>query len=253
MVGVYGMLVRKLKENLLKRKQKDENESPQDNLQSVRSWIRKIEQSTTAVSSRLSAVEKRLSTGMNEPDAGDILAMNGRVETLVLNIKKKSASAVARVLDHELTFLHNELMDQKKEFDRLREQLRTYEEMNTTSAIELKTLRSTISQMNETIDQRLEQSGRAKSFVMHLGAVEIPIELTGIIGGLLAFTISGIILIGQKEILLSPVFLCSVGLLLIGVALSKTIRSRSRHTPHPFMAVPENVVTVARDDEMPDD
>jgi len=244
------MLVRKIKQNLLKKKPRTEDVSSQENLQSLRSWIRKIEQSTTAVGSRLSAVEKRLSSGMNESDAGNLLAMNGRVETLVLNIKKKSASAVARVLDHELTFLHNELIDQKKEFDRLKEQLTAFEEMNMTTTTELKTIRTAISQMNETIAKKMEQKGRAESFVMHLGAMEIPIELTGVIGGCLAFTIAIIVLIGQKEILLSPVFLCGVGVLLIGVALSKMIRARSRRTLHPFMTMPTDASSVPIETEI---
>ena len=115
------MLVRKIKKNLLKKKPRDDDTSSEENVQSLRSWIHKIEQSTTAVSSRLSAVEKRLSTGLNESDASALLPINGRVETLVMNIKKKNAGAVARVLDHELTLLHNELMDQKKEFTHLRD------------------------------------------------------------------------------------------------------------------------------------
>jgi hypothetical protein len=154
------------------------------------------------------------------------------------------------VLDHELTFLHNELIDQKKEFDRLKEQLTAFEEMNMTTTTELKTIRTAISQMNETIAKKMEQKGRAESFVMHLGTMEIPIELTGVIGGCLAFTIAIIVLIGQKEILLSPVFLCGVGVLLIGVALSKMIRARSRRTLHPFMAMPTDASSVPIETEI---
>ena len=53
------MLVRKPKTKTTKKKTKKDTSS-QDNIQSMRSWIRKIEQTTSSVSSRLSAVEKRL-------------------------------------------------------------------------------------------------------------------------------------------------------------------------------------------------
>ena len=138
----------------------------------------------------------------------------------------------------------------RKDLDRLKEQLTAFEEMNMTTTTELKTIRTAISQMNETIAKKMEQKGRAESFVMHLGTMEIPIELTGVIGGCLAFTIAIIVLIGQKEILLSPVFLCGVGVLLIGVALSKMIRARSRRTLHPFMTMPTDASSVPIETEI---
>jgi hypothetical protein len=232
------MLVRKKRENLLKKKARSEDSASEENLQSVRSWIRKIEQSTTSVSCRLSAVEKRLSTGMNETENNGLIAMNGRVETLMINIKKKSARAVARVLDGELTLLHNEVMKQEKEFDHLKEQLSAVEEMNTTTSAELKAMHTVISQINEKIGQRMQHKERPEPFVMHLGTIEIPVEFTGIIGGLLAFTIAILVVINQKEILLSPVFLCGVGVLLISVALLKMVRARSQSSLRPYFSMP---------------
>ena len=56
------MLVNKeKKKDKAKTKQKKTSEIYEENIQSMRSWVRKIEQTTNSVSSRLSAVEKRLS------------------------------------------------------------------------------------------------------------------------------------------------------------------------------------------------
>ena len=57
------MLVRKKRENLHKKKVMTEDPSSGENLQSLGSWIHKIEQTTTSVSSRLQktvAARKRL-------------------------------------------------------------------------------------------------------------------------------------------------------------------------------------------------
>ncbi len=109
------MLVRKKRENLLKKKVMTEDPSSGENLQSLGSWIRKIEQSTTSVSSRLSAVEKRLSIGMIESESVHLVTMEGPVEKLILNVKKKNASELARALDGELSLLHNELVKQEQQ------------------------------------------------------------------------------------------------------------------------------------------
>jgi hypothetical protein len=232
------MLVRKKKENLLKKKGINEESSSEENLQSFRSWIRKIEQTTTSVSSRLSAVEKRLSGGMSEPDNIYHIGMEGPIETLILDVEKKNERKLARLLDGELTLLHNEVTSQQQQTCCLKEQLEVIEMMNTTIKAELQTVRTTISEMSATSKLRMKRTEQHEPFVMHLGAVEVPIEFTGIIGGLLAFIIAILVLINQKAILLSPVFLFLVGLLLIGFALLKMVRSRSRNPLHPFFAMP---------------
>ena len=244
------MKERKFKvQNLKKIKRSDENVA-QENLEAFRSWIQKIEQSTTAVGSRLSAVEKRLSTGIDESESSDLLPMNGRVETLVVNIKKKSARAVARVLDHELTYLYNEMVDLKKEVARFTEQQAILEKTSITTTQELATIRSTITHLNETMNQTKEQKTSTEPFVMHLGAIEIPVELTGIIGGFLAFTIALLVIFGQKEVLLSPFFLSGIGVLLIGVAMVKMIRARSKTLLRPLMTMPLSAPTVLNEVEL---
>jgi len=232
------MLVRKRKEKVSKKKGMNEGSDSEENLQSVRSWIRKIEQTTTSVSSRLSAVEKRLSGRMSESDGLRAIGIEGPVETLFLHVKKKNATEVARVLDSELTLLHNELVKQQQETSCLKEQFGEIEKTSTTMTTELQVMQTAMADLNTTIELQMNQPERHEPFVMHLGSLEFPVEFTGIIGGLLAFLIAILVLIDQKEILLSPWFLIPVGLLLIGFALVKMIRNRSRTPLHPFFSMP---------------
>jgi hypothetical protein len=232
------MLVRKKRENLLKKKVMTGDPSSGENLQSLGSWIRKIEQSTTSVSSRLSAVEKRLSIGMMESESVHLVTMEGPVEKLILNGKKKNASELARALDGELSLLHNELVNQEAQLGSLKEQLVVVEKMNMVITENLQKVHTAMSQMNTTMELRLNRPERREPFVMRLGTMEIPIEFTGIIGGLLAFTIAILVVINQKAVLLSPVFLFLVGVLLIGFAMLKMIRTRSRSSLRPYFTMP---------------
>jgi len=232
------MLVRKKRENLLKKKAIHEDLSSGENLQSLGSWIRKIEQSTTSVSSRLSAVEKRLSIGMIESESVHLVTMEGPVQKLILNGKKKNASEFARALDGELNLLHNVLVNQEQELGLLKEQLVVVEKMNMAITEDLQKVHTAMSQMNTTMELRLNRPERREPFVMRLGTMEIPIEFTGIIGGLLAFTIAILVVINQKAVLLSPVFLFLVGVLLIGSAMLKMVRTRSRSSLRPYFTMP---------------
>ena len=68
--------------------------------------------------------------------------------------------------------------------------------------------------------------------------MEIPIEFTGNIGDLLAFTIAILVAINQKAVLLSPLFLFLVCVLLIGSAMLKMVRTRSRNSLRPYFTMP---------------
>jgi len=232
------MLENLKKESFLKKKDIGADSSSQDTLQSLRSWIRKIEQSTTSVSARLTAVEQRLSGGMTESEGGDILSMQGPIETFVRNGKKRNTGELAHRLDNELVVTHNELVKQEQEILSLKEHLAAFEEKQTGLTKEIYSVHSVVSQMDEKIGLHMQQLNQRELFVMRLGTMEIPIEFTGIIGGLLAFMVALLVVMNQKEVLLSPVFLFIVGIILIGSAMLKMIRTHSRTTMRPSYAMP---------------
>ncbi len=241
------MLVRKRKEKLSKKKRNNNGADSEENLQSVRSWIRKIEQTTSSVSSRLSAVEKRLSGRMSEVPVGKTIGIEGPIETLFITMKKKDAPEVARVLDGELCFLHNELGHHQQETQALKEQIDTYEKTLVTITTEMQTLQTTMTELKITLEDQQRKPLRSEPFIMHLGSLEVPVEFTGIIGGLLVFLIAGLVMIGEKEILLSPWFLVPVGLLLIGFALIKMIRNHSTRSYQPLLSLPLNHPSTSAD------
>jgi prefoldin subunit 5 len=238
------MLVRKRKEKNVKKRGREKEIDSEENLQSVRSWIRKIEQTTSSVSSRLAAVEKRLSGRTSETDSLKTIDLQGPVETLLVHGKKKNTAEIARVLDAELSCLHNEQLRQQQEFNDLKEQLNEIEKTQTTVSTALQTMQISIADLHTLVESQRAKKEKHEPLVMHLGSLEVPVEFTGIIGGLLVFLIAILVLIGQKEILLSPWFLFPVGLLLIGFALVKMIRNRTRSSRHSFFPLPLETSTV---------
>jgi hypothetical protein len=232
------MLTNRKTESFLKKKTVPQNPASEDTVQSLRSWIRKIEQSTTSVSARLTAVEKRLSGGMTEIETGPPLSMQGPVETLVRNGKKRNAGELAHLLDSELTLLHNELVQKEPEVQDLKNQLLVVDGKHARLSHDVHAVQSFISQIEEKIRLKMERLERREPLVMRLGTMEVPIEFTGIIGGLLAFTVAILVVLDQKAVLLSPVFLFIVGILLIGSAMLKMIRTHTRTTMRPSYAMP---------------
>jgi hypothetical protein len=216
----------------LRKNGEKKDSAPEDTVQSLRSWIRKIEQSTTSVSSRLAAVEKRLSGGDTIAEAGTPVFMQGPVETFLRNGKKRNTGQLAQILDSELTTLHNEMMKQGEELQSLKTLVTAFEEKQGCLTQDVHSMRAMMTQFDEKIRMRLQGLERREPLVMRLGTMEIPIEFTGIIGGALAFLIAGLVLLNQKAVLLSPVFLSGVGLLLIGSALVKMVRTRSKKSVH---------------------
>jgi len=223
------MLVRKNKTN---KSKKDINSK--DSINSMRSWVRKIEQSTNSVSSRLAAVEKRISQrnsdSLNYPLPKNIL--EGPIEQVFSELKDKKnikkTEEVARLLDSEFYIMQEELINQKNEILLYAEEFKKLKDSLGEIKTEIENLRKSNTQISQEINFRLENIERREPPIMKIGNMEIPIEFSGVIGGLLAFFIAILVIAGQKDIILSPVFLSIVGVLLISSALFKTINLGSK-------------------------
>jgi hypothetical protein len=222
------MFVKNKKEKKVNKRTMQKEECSEESVHYLRSWIRKIEQTTSSVSARVSAVEKRLSGGTYGKEGDVPIGMEGPIETLFLHAKKKNAGDFVRVLDGELRFLHSEVATQQNDTSELKGKLQALEKTNETLGAELKVTQTQLSEMKLTWERQKNESEQQTPLVMHVGSFAVPIELTGIIGGSLAFVIAFLVSIEQKEMLLSPVFLISVGVLLLGCAVVKMVRSRSR-------------------------
>ncbi len=223
------MLVDKRKSKTTKKKSKKEAIPSEDTIQSFRSWIRKLEQTSSSLGSRLSAVEKRLSKrksdgtyiSSSDPNVG------GPIEKIFEHLKEEtqgeSIEEVSKLLDNEFAIMQEELIAQQTELASLKESMDDLRTSISDITEEMKNDHHQDFTALEDITNRIESIERREPPVMKLGRMEIPIELTGIIGGVLAFTLAILVIIGQKDIILSPLFLFIVGLVLIGSAVFKTL------------------------------
>jgi len=224
------MLVDKHKENK-KKTQKDTIPS-EDTIQSFRSWVRKIEQTTSSISSRLSAVEKRLSLEKNGDSNNQITSsmMDGPIEHIFAVLKEekenKKLEELSRILDREFTVMQKELISLQNDISSVREKIEEVNSSLINFKEKIKNIQISDSKMVHDINIRLEKIEQREPLVMKLGRVEIPIEITGVIGGIIVFIIAILISLGQKEIIISPLFLFIVGFILIGSAVFKTFNIR---------------------------
>ncbi|MBN2066287.1 MAG: hypothetical protein JW771_05725 [Candidatus Thermoplasmatota archaeon] len=202
--------------------------SPSDeSIQSFRSWIRKLEQSTTSLSSRLSAVEKRISHQPFSPMSSmHSSGLEGSIERLFHNLHTEkddaTVSELSTLLDSEFSLVQETLVAQQAESVALREAMSEMESQLASIVEETKQTQAQQLEMLEQMTQRLEHMERREPPMMRLAGIEVPVEITGIIGGILSFVLAVLVFTGQKDIILSPLFLIVIGLLFIGSALFKT-------------------------------
>ena len=204
----------------------------EESIQSFRSWIRRIEQSTNSLSSRLSAVEKRIShEKLANPNQLLGEMKKGGFERFFTGLqdgkRDEKFLELSRLLDSEFSSLQEEMISQQNEINSLKEKIDRIDSFLTGFQQEIKQLHFTDSNILKNVNAKIEKFEQRKPPMMKLGRVEIPIEITGVIGGVLAFVIAILFALGEKEIVISPVFLSFIGLILIGSALFKSFRLES--------------------------
>jgi len=198
-----------------------------EDIQSVKSWIRKIEQTASSISARLCAIEKRLALQPLDPETIYLNGLseeqgNGK-EKKKLRRSKKNVERAVQYFDTEIQALYDEIAQQKNDVVTVQT---TIDDLNKTiqSLYENDQRQYHISSdVVEDFDHRLENLERKEPLTMHLGTWEIPIEFSGLITGILAFLIALLVIFDEKEIILSPFFLCAIGSVFISAALVKTL------------------------------
>jgi len=202
--------------------------SSEDTVQSFRSWVRRLEQTANSLSSRLSAVERRLSPRKSSGSSGLMLGnvLEGPVEKIFNNVKEKkedkTLEELSKLLDNELYIIRDELVSQQIEITTLKEKIDGVGSSLETITGAANKEGTYNSKLLDEFQLRLEKIERKNPPVMKLGDMEIPIEITGIVGGIIAFIMAVIVAVDQSEIIISPLFLSLIGFILIGSALFKT-------------------------------
>ncbi len=160
------------------------------NIHTLKEWNWKLEQSITQLRSRINAVENRLSLNKNEVDEQ--------------NIKKLEENS------NDLTTYKS-----SKNLNSSMEIIRKYEET-------LNELDHEYQKMKDQIN-KLSKRQKSSSLIMHVKGKEIPLEITGIIGGILIIIIAFLVAMGGTEFVVSPPFLTISGLVLIGSTIVRSV------------------------------
>ncbi len=218
-----------------KKKKTIKNSISNDNIQSMRSWIRNIEQATNSIGSRLSAVERRISLkdnyqtdntrstfNISEKPFQNILSElkeNEYLENIVEYIINAFENKFA-LIDGKIQSQHaeNEIINEKiKELNKSLDD--NYKEIKKTKNLEIKILTD--------FKRRIEKIEKRAPPTMKIGKTEIPIEISGLIAGSISLLAAFLVSFNQQEILISPTFLGLLGLLFISTTVFKSIKLKN--------------------------
>lgn len=222
------------KEKTTKKKQKKSTDNSEENLQSMKSWVRKIEQTTNSVSSRLSAVEKRISArkadSSDDSSTLDANRLDRRLSKVFTGLKEgdtnsKEIVEVSQILDDEFERIQDELISQQIEVESIKENVGNINKSIVEIKNEIKKTREVETKFLTNFRSRLEIIEKRAPPVMKLGNMEVPIEISGVIAGFIAIFAALFVYLNQTSLLVSPAFLGLVGCVFIGSALFKAAKS----------------------------
>ncbi len=194
---------------------KKEPETNEKEIKEMSNWLHRLQQSIESLEKRLDAIERRLS---NESFESPHLIMEEK-ENRKANIPKNIEKLIGKLQD-EIEDLKNKLKEggaERKEIKEAKETKEPKEPIISIRKSEAKKYDNAI--LN--IERRLEKLERRKATV-RVGKIEVPIEITGIVGGLLAFLIAILLLEGYKGLVISPAFVGFIGMVLIAATAVKT-------------------------------
>lgn len=212
------------------RKKKDDHNSDDDTILSMRSWVRKIEQSANSLSSRLSAVEKRISRGTNSDNS--FLTVETSVGSSISKALADIQSAddndfeeLLKILGNELAVIREELASQQNEISLFNEKVEGLNDLLGRFKEEITKTREAEENFFKDIEARVGRIENRAPPTMKLGRMEVPVEIAGVIAGGIAIIAAFFVMINQQSILISPGFLAVVGIVFIGAALLKSVRT----------------------------
>lgn len=181
----------------------------------VSNWIQRLKQHVDSLEKRLDAIERRLS---EEPFK---MAKFGEEKT---EETKGGFREFTSKIEKEIEVLKKEIEEMKREA-----KFKTEERGSREVVISLKRKGEETTSTNYARDlanierrlERLEKSRKAAATVK-VGKIEVPFEVTGLIGGFLAFLIAILLFEGYKDLVISPPFVMFIGLVLLTATALKT-------------------------------
>ncbi len=191
----------------------------------LRGKMRKMEQNLDSLNRRLDAIERRLS----EEGFEGTTVMNDQGHPSQ-NVEKR-VHQLSQKMDSEITQLQQELQEIKKGHagpspkDTSQNQrsgsptvLKAGKQKGSTSDGKAGNINSGAL---ADLERRMEELEGRKATVK-VGRIEVPVEITGIVGGVLAFLIAALLVQGYRELIISPAFVVFLGVVLVAAAAFKT-------------------------------
>jgi len=211
------------------RKEEGSKETKEIGTGELRSWIRRIEQNIDSLDKRLDAIERRLSGEKFVPPKMGKRGEEGRgyseaLEDEIRFLSKKMNDEIKTIRTELLKFegvgraissgSKEGAISNKKSPKVLSLNKPEEKKMVTTSG-------PTYTRELADLERRMERLEKRKATVK-VGRIEVPIEITGIVGGMLAFVIAALLFEGYKDMVISPVFVMFIGIVLVFAAALKT-------------------------------
>jgi len=186
----------------------------------IRGSLRKMEQTIESLSTRLDAVERRLSDMDFE---GPVVIDN---QTPSSGYTENSIRQLSKKMKTEITHLQQELQEIKRAQADAHQPGKADQQSSASPTVihagkhnrgGSDAHRKKVAEL----EQRMEELEGQKATVQ-VGRIEIPLEISGIVGGMLAFLIAVLLFQGHRGLVTSPAFVASLGVLLVIAAACKT-------------------------------
>lgn len=175
-----------------KKKQVVQCEEEQSSIHTLKTWMHQLEQHMLSVSARLHAIENRLALDIENIGSSQH----------IIN-QEESLSSKNITLDPNFSE-KNKISKDYKDVQRA-----------------ISNLQHEQQKLHEMISHQ-EKTSLKQAIIMRVGSKELPLEITGIIGGSLALLVAALIAIGGKDLVISPPFLMLIGFILIGSSLIRS-------------------------------
>lgn len=175
-----------------------------DNVAEMNTWMRNLEQNVMSLSARLGAVENRISI--------HIMPSGGQKKHVSNNEDDSDSSQEASIDENTIGQFHQ--MDE--ELQRIIVSLKENEKkLDALHAFKVNTEK-------ELLDSHGKK--HPHTMVMKVGEKEIPLELSGVMGGMISFVVALLLFLDLSEVVLSPWFLVGIGGLFL---FSSFLRTRT--------------------------
>ena len=170
------------------------------NVSEMQTWMRNLEQQVLSVGARLGAVENRLTHAAN-------INLKEKMDDDSLMYSTSSVETIHEYINTEVKSLEKQIQSLNQSFSKINHQVQRLEDFKKNSKKET---------------SQLDNQIRPQSFIMKIGKKEIPLELTGIIGGVVTFIVAGLVVFNASNIVLNPWFLMGIGSLFMGSSVLRT-------------------------------